>query len=273
MKNSAERPFIIFTDLDATLLDHDTYSYEAAQPMLDFLQTSDIPLVFVTSKTEPEVKILQDRIGICEPFIVENGGAIFIPRCCEEIYNSHHDADYEIITLGKTYSTCVNMLHILKDDFSVRGFSQMSHEEIAELTGLHPSGAALAKNRHCTEPFLLENPEELDAIEAAVAPQGFSVTRGGRFYHLIGDMQNKGFAVQTLLKHMQKMTGLTYRSIALGDSPNDFSMLECVDIPVLIPKTDGSYASLELPHLIKAPYPGPKGWYATLKEILNENRS
>jgi mannosyl-3-phosphoglycerate phosphatase len=273
MKESIKIPLVIFTDLDATLLDHTTYSYAAAQPMLDFVMENEIPLVFVTSKTEPEVRTLQKRIGICAPFIVENGGAIFIPRRCNRIYKGDNDSEYDVITLGEAYNICVSMLGTLRDDFNLRGFSQMSHDEVAELTGLHISDAAMAKDRHCSEPFVLENPEELDALRAAAASQGFSITKGGRFYHLIGEAQNKGFAVRTLLEHMQNMTGLHYRSIALGDSENDFSMLRSVDIPILIPKADGSYASLELPHLIKAPFSGPKGWNSILKELLDANRT
>ena len=45
-------------------------------------------------------------------------------------------------------------------------------------------------------------------------------------------------------------------------------MLQSVDIPVLIPKHDGSYAAISLPNLIKAPYPGPKGWNAVLQELF-----
>lgn len=52
---SDEAHCIVFTDLDATLLDHETYSHAAAQPAVDFLIREDIPLVFVTSKTQPEV--------------------------------------------------------------------------------------------------------------------------------------------------------------------------------------------------------------------------
>ncbi|MFQ5696467.1 MAG: mannosyl-3-phosphoglycerate phosphatase, partial [Terriglobia bacterium] len=46
---------IVFTDLDATLLDHQTYSWAAAEPALRRLRLLGIPLVFCTSKTRAEV--------------------------------------------------------------------------------------------------------------------------------------------------------------------------------------------------------------------------
>lgn len=262
-------PLIIFTDLDATLLDHETYAFDEAAPMLDFIKRSEIPLVFVTSKTAPEAIALQDRIGICAPFIVENGGALFIPRCCDLIEHCH-DEEFEIITLGEAYDRCVTMLHTLESRFPLRGFSHMSHDEVVELTGLEAEAAQMARERHCSEPFILDDPADFEAIRDAAEQEGFTVTKGGRFYHLISQTQSKGNAVRTLLKRAHAVTGTTFRSIALGDSENDFSMLEAVDQPVLIPKPGGEYAPLSLPRLIRAPYPGPKGWNAALQEILHD---
>ena len=71
--------FVIFTDLDGTLLDHHTYSYDAARPALERLRKSEIPLIMVSSKTRIEIEVLRTEIGNREPFIPENGGAIFIP--------------------------------------------------------------------------------------------------------------------------------------------------------------------------------------------------
>jgi mannosyl-3-phosphoglycerate phosphatase len=260
--------YIVFTDLDATLLDHETYSHAPAQPSIDFLIREDIPLVFVTSKTQPEAELLQEKMGLCAPFIVENGGAIFIPRCCSRFFNADHDAEYEIITLGEEYDACTTLLDDLKVQFGLRGFSHMHHDEVAERTGLHTEGARMAKTRYCSEPFVMKDEHRLEELKRIVGAEGFTVTKGGRFYHLIGKNQNKGTAVKALLERAEAATGLKFRSIALGDSENDFSMLQSVDIPVLIPKHDGSYAPISLPHLIKAPYPGPKGWNAVLKELL-----
>lgn len=269
MPENKTEALIVFTDLDATLLDHETYSYAPAEPMIEFLKRSEIPLVFVTSKTKPEVIALQEKIGICAPFIVENGGAVFIPRCCDRLYRSNHSADYDVITLGEEYDACVSMLHALKPNFNVRGFSEMTDEEVADLTGLDDTTAARAKNRYCSEPFILDEPGRYDALQREAGRLGFSVTKGGRFYHLIGTHQSKGNAIRALLERAEAATGLQFRSIALGDSENDFSMLQTVDTPVLIPKPDGSYAPLSLPNLVKAPYPGPRGWNAVLEELLH----
>lgn len=259
---------IVFTDLDATLLDHETYSHDEAQPMIDVLSRNDIPIVFVTSKTEPEARKLQQKLDICAPFIIENGGAIFIPKCCSRMYSPGLDAEYEVIQLGKSYDACLNVINRYRDDFGLRGFSHMHFNEVSKRTGLQTESAKMAKERYCSEPFVMEDESLLPALREHVEREGFVITRGGRFFHLIGKAQNKGAAVHRLLAHAESAMGVPFRSIALGDSENDFSMLSSVDIPILIPRHDGNYADIDLPHMIKAPHPGPRGWNAALKTLF-----
>ena len=70
---------VVFTDLDGTLLDRTTYSYASAVPALESLRQKKIPIVFCSAKTSAEQEAYRKELGIGDPFIVENGGAIFIP--------------------------------------------------------------------------------------------------------------------------------------------------------------------------------------------------
>jgi ribonucleotide monophosphatase NagD (HAD superfamily) len=45
---------LVFTDLDGTLLDHDTYDWTPARDALDRLTRAGIPVVFTSSKTAAE---------------------------------------------------------------------------------------------------------------------------------------------------------------------------------------------------------------------------
>ncbi|MCK5421566.1 MAG: HAD-IIB family hydrolase, partial [Deltaproteobacteria bacterium] len=69
---------MVFTDLDGTLLEHETYSSEAAIPAINALKEKNIPLIFCTSKTRAEIEEIQFQLKNIHPFISENGGAIFI---------------------------------------------------------------------------------------------------------------------------------------------------------------------------------------------------
>ena len=56
-------PVIVLTDLDGTLLDHHDYSTSAARAALNFLQQHHVPLIFNTSKTQPEVIQLRRQMA------------------------------------------------------------------------------------------------------------------------------------------------------------------------------------------------------------------
>ena len=71
------RRMIVFSDLDGTLLDHETYSFEPARPALDRLKREGHVLVLASSKTAAEIAPLRDAMGFSHcPAIVENGAGI-----------------------------------------------------------------------------------------------------------------------------------------------------------------------------------------------------
>ncbi|HOP36055.1 MAG TPA: mannosyl-3-phosphoglycerate phosphatase, partial [Syntrophales bacterium] len=151
----------------------------------------------------------------------------------------------------------------------VRGFGDMEATEISRLTDLSHDEALRAAAREFTEPFLLEREESLPEIEDRAALEGLRVTRGGRFHHLIGANQDKGNAVRLVTEILGKKFGKRPLTVGLGDSPNDFPMLESVDMPVLIPHPDGQYEPFSGPDVIRAPHPGSRGWNAAMEKILD----
>lgn len=250
---------IIFTDLDGTLLDHETYSFEAAEPMLGFIRKQKIPLIVVTSKTKEEVLRIQTHINIQAPFIVENGAGIFIPN----------GETFEMIPMGFEYEFIRSCFDRYATFVSVRGFGDMSDEEVAELTGLTFKNASNARKRTFTEPFLLKDESQLKTLEVMAHRDKLDIVKGGRFYHLITRGQDKANAIRYLIKKYEADSGLRIHTVALGDSANDVTMLRSVDKPVLIPHPDGTYMACDIQGMIKAPFPGPKGWNSVLEEYLH----
>ncbi|MDA0978860.1 MAG: HAD hydrolase family protein, partial [Proteobacteria bacterium] len=72
-------PGIIFTDLDGTLLSHDDYRFESALPLIRELKSAGVQIVLSTSKTLTEVLTWRTRLGLDDPFMVENGSALYLP--------------------------------------------------------------------------------------------------------------------------------------------------------------------------------------------------
>jgi mannosyl-3-phosphoglycerate phosphatase len=260
----------VFTDLDGSLLDHHTYSFANARPALGRIRKQRIPLVFVTSKTRPEVEMLQATMGIREPFIVENGAAIFFPDRYRgwRIDAGFRQPPYTVVQLGASYPEIRRFFQRVKPGFNIQGFGDLSAEDIERLTDLPPQQAALAKQREFTEPFLMEDDAGMLDLQRAAEADGFKITRGGRFYHLMGSRQDKGIAFRRALSLFLRNTHQRLLTIGLGDGANDMGMLESVDIPILIPHPDGSYEKLDVPNMRRAHYPGSCGWNETILDVL-----
>lgn len=250
---------IIFTDLDGTLLDHATYSFEAAKPMLDYIRLNEIPLIIVTSKTKDEVLRLHNSLDLKTPFIVENGAGIFMPW----------KDGYKIIAMGFDYEYIRSCFLKYVKSIPMLGFFDMTDEEVVKYTGLSLENASYAKKRGFTEPFILEDESRLDELISIANKDQLDVVKGGRFYHLITRGQDKANAIKFLIDDYAKNCDEALTTIALGDSENDLSMLRSVDIPVLIPHPDGTFMECDITDIKRAPFPGSKGWNAVLKEYFN----
>ncbi|OQC29522.1 MAG: Glucosyl-3-phosphoglycerate/mannosyl-3-phosphoglycerate phosphatase [Deltaproteobacteria bacterium ADurb.Bin072] len=264
------RRLIVFTDLDGTLLNHGDYSWEAARPALEKTRELGIPLVICTSKTRPEVELLRAEIGAAGPFIVENGGGIFFPREYDDLHvgSSLVMDTYRCIPLGIPYARIRAFIEETAETFAITGFGDMTVEEVSRLTGLDARRASLARQREFSEPFILAREEDLHEIERLAHLKGLTITRGGRFYHCMGYGNDKGGSVKRVRDIFARHWRGGVTAIGFGDSPNDFPLLEAVDIPVLIPHDDGSYEGLDLPGLVHAPYPGSRGWNAAALSVI-----
>lgn len=266
---------LVFTDLDGTLLEHETYSFESALPAINVLKEKNIPLIFCTSKTRSEIEEIQLQLHNTHPFISENGGAIFIPKgyFSHKFHFTREDVNYLIIELGTPYTKLREVFNKICTLLpgKLRGFGDLTPQEVSDLCGFSLSHAIRAKKREYDEPFILEDEAAEDALKEIVSSSNLQINRGGRFYHLIGH-NDKGKAV-LMLKEIYKQKSRHLKTIALGDSLNDLPMLKVVDYPILVQKPDGSYdPSVKLDNLILSPGGGPSGWREATLKLLNKLR-
>lgn len=269
-------PFqILFTDLDGTLLEESTYAFDRALPAIRALQSLRIPIVFCTSKTFAETIGLQESLGITDPFIVENGGAIYFrPGQVEPTgLEVNSRGLWNRVSLGVPYRALVAQLAALREltGIDLRGFSDMTAAEVAADCGLSLEAATQSKQREFDEPFVLlkDRPEDLARIAQMAQGVGLNVSTGGRYHHLSG-RSDKGRAVRLLCEFLRKNRG-PLRSVGIGDSPNDLPMLQAVDLPILVQRPDKTYCPdlvEPLPQAIRAPGVGPEGWNAAVQTLL-----
>lgn len=261
----------IFTDLDGTLLDAENYSHAAALPALEMLAASATPLILCSSKTRAELETYRAKLNNTHPFIAENGGGIFIPHGYFSIpFEAEKSHGYDLIRLGTPYEEIRKQFVHLREQLQakVRGFADMTAAEVAALTGLSESEAALARQRDFDEAFVFDGETDENFLQA-IAAAGLNWTQG-RIFHIMG-RHDKGRAVSMLIALYRGQSG-EVASIALGDSLNDLAMLQAVDTPVLVRHGDGSYdARIAIPKLSRTRLPGPAGWNEAVLDLMVSN--
>ena len=266
---------VVVSDLDGTLLDHATYDFAPARGALDRLRDEGIPLVLCTSKTRAEVEPLREAIGNRDPFIVENGGGVFIPvgYFPFDIADAERRGDYWLVSIGDPYPDLVRALEqaALATGVRVQGFASMSDEAVAEATGLALREARLARDREFDEPFVILDVERGPALLARIKYGGKQWTRGGRFYHIIG-ASNKAVAVNRLIELYRRSLG-SIQSVGLGDAPNDAGFLSVVDIPIVIASSHATRLRTLVPRARVTNLPGPAGWSEAVVALLSQRRA
>jgi mannosyl-3-phosphoglycerate phosphatase len=264
----------IFTDLDGTLLDHDTYSFEAALPMLQKLDSINIPVIPNTSKTFAELTQLRQKLSLDGPFIVENGAAIYIPMHYFKTQpnDTKSKNGYWVKEFSKPRKHWLSVIETLKDRFAgeFTHFDNMSNEEIISATGLSAKQAKLASTREYGEPILwLGSDSTKNKFVQAIKILGVSPLQGGRFLHLCGEC-DKGQALLWLTQQFKIERGIKHcTTISLGDGQNDVAMLEVADIAVRIlsPANDPPTLTIQKNVYTSEAY-GPSGWTQCLQQIL-----
>jgi mannosyl-3-phosphoglycerate phosphatase len=260
---------VLFTDLDGTLLDDTTYSWKAARPAVELLGARGVPWVIVSSKTRAEIEPLRDEMHHRHPFVVENGGAAFIPEGYfgRPVQNAVRRDGYEVLEWGRPYAELLRALAsaAICERYPVKGFSQMSTDEVCRATGLSPAQAERARRREYDEPFLAVEAHGRSRLLGAIQRSGFRWTHGGRLYHVSGN-HDKGTAVRAMIA----LYGRRYRtvtSIGLGDSLNDLPLLQAVDLPVLV-RSRHPLVPFGLPGAKRTRDFGPRGWNEAVVESL-----
>ncbi|AEH24384.1 mannosyl-3-phosphoglycerate phosphatase [Pyrococcus yayanosii] len=213
----------IFLDLDKTLIGDD-YSPELARPVVKALKRKGFIIVFNTSKTRAEVEYYRQALGVEDPFIVENGSAIFIPKDYFPFpVEGREKGEYIVIELGMRYETIREALDEIAQEYGLKYYGNSTIEEVVAFTGLPRDLAKLAVKREYSETVFRWT---RDGWAELLKARGLKVTRGSRFHTVTGNT-DKGSAARVLLDLYLKVGPV--ESWAVGDGENDLPMFDVVD--------------------------------------------
>lgn len=265
---------LLVSDLDATLLNEETYDFDEARPLLRFLGERGIPLVLASSKTRKEMDAVQAELDVHGPFICENGGAVVIPPGFfpGPVPGAVVIDGKEVLELGRPVRVLQQAVGRMATEaaLTVRTILEMNVDEVAALTGLSKEKAALAHDREYILPFQHEGPDAaMEAFRRKAEREGLRVVQGGRFHHLMGDV-DKGKALSRLRAIFESDGDLRY-IVALGDAENDLGLLRGANQAVVIPRQSGwEWKLMEVPGVRPASRRAPGGWADEVWAVLNE---
>ena len=253
----------VVSDVDGTLMDH-SYDLTPAKETIKTLQKLSIPVILCTSKTASEVKVIRKELNLMDPYIVENGAAIY--------GETLKKVNGEII-LGKRYEFLEEILNLISKeiDYKLIPLNNLNDQEATQLTGLEGNSLNLMRDRHWSMPFI--NPPSFLEEKINLCSKKFKVDifKGNRMSHLLSNNSNKGKAIDALKEYSNIQD---IRIIGLGDSPNDLPLLLNSDIKIVIPGIDGPNLNLldqlkDLKYTL-ASEPNGYGWKNEINKIINK---
>ena len=257
---------VVVTDLDGTLLDRETYGFAAALPAVDRLERNAIPLVLCSSKTAAEMRVIRNSLHNRHPFIVENGGGIYLPGSSDD-----EEQSFEKVVLGMSRRQVLAVLKSLRSrhQYDFTGFADMTARELVGHTGLDTGQAELALQREFSEPVLWRADEQAWQLFCRELQQhGLDCVSGGRFFHVQGNC-DKSSAVERLRSYYRLQYGAAPVIIALGNDENDVRMLEAADVAFIISNNDNAEIQVSNLHCSRSKLPGPAGWNVCINEYLD----
>jgi mannosyl-3-phosphoglycerate synthase len=262
---------IVYTDLDGTLLHPVSYSYTAALEALRSLQSLKIPTVFCSAKTRSEQLVYRQELEVTDPFIVENGGAILIPKDYFRFPFTYDRVlgDYYLIELGVPYAEIRQRLKLAEEEAGreILSFGDMTVEEVARRTDLNLKMAQLAKEREYSETLILPGTRrEVEVMLDFIRKQGLHVVFGGRFFEA-NQGADKGKAVQ-ILNELFKLNYGQIETFGIGDTENDWPMLDRVDHPLLVQNGQRRWNKTSAGRVLRVKGVGPEGFARAVSELI-----
>lgn len=266
---------VVFTDIDGTISDINTGKYDLSARLIRKLKENSIPVIFCSAKTFAEQEKIRQDIGIREPLIVENGGAVMIPTDYFSpstmliVKNHKKIGNYIMIELGKPSHIIRQKLNSIRENYKIefKGVADVSLRKLSSITGLRPSYARRMADRKYGETILLIDEKDVKPFTRRAREIGLRVIHGGRFFDVTAG-NDKGKAVRILLQLFRQKYTQEVIFFGIGDSLNDAPMLRHMDVPMLVQRPDKAWSPLKMKNIVKLPGIGPRGWKSAFDKVI-----
>ena len=255
----------IFTDLDASLIQRDTFKFDEIKDYIKSLISKGIYIIPNTSKTEIEINEFNKELGLNLPYISENGSSInglnLINKNFPNQINLSRDKD-DIFKIFKK---------IVPENLKVkcRLIFKMEKKVQSEIFGLSGKKLKDALNRNYSIPFIFSgNLDQRRQLNEIVNKGGLTLHEGGRVINIC-DNVSKVKSMNKIIK-MVKKTEDNVKIIGVGDNYNDLDMLKNSDIACLVFNDQFTMEPININNCIVSKNPAPIGWQEVVKMALDK---
>ena len=261
-----KKQIVIFTDLDGTLLDKNTFKFDKIEKYFRELLSKDIIIIPNSSKTEAELSDFNKQYNLNLSFIAENGSSI-------HGLNLIHKNLPEKMLLSKTTDEIYkiykqNITPYLKEKITF--ILNLKSKEQEEIFSLPLDKMTLAIKRNHSIPIIFNGTEsEKNELIKIMNDSGLTIQTGGRIINICGNV-NKSKAISRTVELINTKINDEIITIGVGDNQNDIEMLRHTDYACLVKNDNFDSSLINIDNLIKSSEPSPEGWADVIKTAIQK---
>ena len=261
-----KKQIIIFTDLDGSLLDKDTFEFHEIKDYFRDLVSKGIKIIPNSSKTKAELSNFNKQYNLNLSFIAENGSSIHGLNLIHENLPNNIFLSRTVDEIYKIYNQ--NVTDNLKE--KVTFILNLKSNEQQEIFGLSLEKMSLAIKRDHSIPIQFNGTEsEKKEFIKIMKNSGLTIQTGGRIMNVC-DNVNKSVAMSEAIRLMTKELDNEIITIGVGDNENDIEMIKMTDYPCLVKNENFDSSLINIDNLIKSDEPSPNGWSDVIKTALQK---
>ena len=264
-----KKQIVIFTDLDGTLLDKNTFKFDKIEKYFRELILKNIIIIPNSSKTEAELFDFNKQYNLNLSFIAENGSSI-------HGLNLIHKNLPEKILLSKPTD---EIFKIYKQNITphlkrkITFILNLKSNDQQKIFGLSLEKMNLAIKRDHSIPIQFNGTEiEKNEFIKIMNNSGLTIQTGGRIMNIC-DNTNKSKAMVKTIQLIKDEMNDEIITIGVGDNHNDIEMLKKSDYACLVKNDNFDSSLVNIENLIKSSEPSPLGWADVIKTAIQKIES
>ncbi len=251
---NANHKVLIFTDLDGSLLDRDTFKFDKISKYIKDLISKGVFIIPNSSKTKVEIEKFNNDLDEDLPFVVENGAAIYNLNLINSSFPEKISLSREINEIIEIFDNKISSKYKSKCKF----IKDLKSDKQSEIFGLSKDKVKYAINREYTIPLIFEGSKiQKTDLFKSVNNVGLSLQEGGRVINLC-DKISKSQAMKHVVKIFKKISKEKLITIGVGDNFNDLDMLKNSDIPCLVFNDKFTMEKINIDNCLVSKNPAPE---------------